>query len=256
MTEESVFPSTSVDYFTTWFVDFVGDMFQGRSFPVEDGMFVVYYAYRVGPIPSGAIRLAMKGAYGYKAEAEQALEIEIKEVTIERVKFYKAVGDTRLLRTHLWQRQGDVFTFDLLPLDDNQLEVRARCYRDALEIPFEEVLAEIEKRWPGARKELTGEQAEAQADKKRGGRPGLDHDELIYRLAKAQEAEEMRLDNPDMTWKEIAKEIKWRHGISKAGIKLLEDARLSRLRRLKKSDPDHLLEQVKAYREGKEKIKT
>jgi hypothetical protein len=90
--------------------------------------------------------------------------------------------------------------------------------------------------------------------KRRGGRPGLDREELIYRLAKAQEAEEIRREDPSMRWKEIAREVQWRPGTTKAGIKLLEDAR-QRLRRLQRDDPDNLLEEVARFR-GKEKKET
>lgn len=84
--------------------------------------------------------------------------------------------------------------------------------------------------------------------RKRGGRPELDHDELIYRLAKAQEAEEIRRENPDMVWKEIAKVIEWNKGTSDSGVALLRDARL-RLKRLKPDDP--LLSEIVEWRARK-----
>lgn len=89
----------------------------------------------------------------------------------------------------------------------------------------------------------------------RGGHPGLDHDELVYRLAKAEEAEEIRSENPDMTWKEIAKDIDWRYGIDERGLALLRVARLSRLPRLKKDDPHGLLQQVARWRKDEEETK-
>lgn len=78
------------------------------------------------------------------------------------------------------------------------------------------------------------------------GRPGLelDHDELIYRLAMAQWAEQMKRDDRDMTWNEIQAEIGWaRGGTRKSKAKLLQYAR-DRLRRLEHKDPDNLLEEV------------
>ena len=86
----------------------------------------------------------------------------------------------------------------------------------------------------------------------------LKHEELIYRLAKAQQAIEIRRDDPEKTWKEIAREIDWRYGSSKAGVKLLEDARLSRLKRLELGeygDPHILLAEIEDFR-AKEKKKT
>jgi hypothetical protein len=88
----------------------------------------------------------------------------------------------------------------------------------------------------------------------KGGRPGLSGKELVYRLAKAQEAEEIRARDPRKTWKEIAREIKWRHGSDKAGIKLLEDAR-KRLKEHELLGPEWRLQQVEEYRR-KEKRET
>jgi hypothetical protein len=85
------------------------------------------------------------------------------------------------------------------------------------------------------------------------GRPGLSRDELIYRLAKAQEGEQIKRDDPSMTWKEIALEIDWRMGAGKPGVKLLEDAR-KRLRRLEKHDPEGLLDLVGEFRKKKKEI--
>ncbi len=93
----------------------------------------------------------------------------------------------------------------------------------------------------------------------RPGRPGLPPNELIYRLAQAQRAEEIKARHPDMTWKEIAREIGWTKGTSKAGVKLLEDAR-HRLERARKS-PDwerlapKIQERLASLREGKELIR-
>jgi len=77
------------------------------------------------------------------------------------------------------------------------------------------------------------------------GRPGLDHSELIYRLVKAQEGQEIRRETPDKYWKEIAREIGWNKGPDKRGVASLRDAR-KRLHRLAPDDP--LLREVAEYR--------
>ncbi len=61
----------------------------------------------------------------------------------------------------------------------------------------------------------------------RGGRPRLEADrkEYIYRLAKAQEAEEFRARESDAEWDIIASKIGWLYGNRKRGVKMLEDAR-------------------------------
>lgn len=87
------------------------------------------------------------------------------------------------------------------------------------------------------------------------GRPPLSGQELIYRLAKAQEAEEIRRKDPSMTWKEIAKQIGWRRGHDEAGVALLRDAR-TRLGRREKGDPEGLLQDVAQYRRAQETNET
>jgi hypothetical protein len=76
----------------------------------------------------------------------------------------------------------------------------------------------------------------------------LPHQELIYRLAKAQEGEEVKAREPQKTWKEIAKQIQWKSGNNQGGIKLLEDAR----KRLKRATKTTLAE-VADWRKKKEK---
>jgi hypothetical protein len=85
------------------------------------------------------------------------------------------------------------------------------------------------------------------------GRPGLDHDELIYRLAKAQEGEELKRKSPREPWKWIAREVEWSPGADEPGLALLRDARL-RLHRLRPDDP--LLAEVAVWRKAKEKKET
>jgi hypothetical protein len=71
------------------------------------------------------------------------------------------------------------------------------------------------------------------------GRSKISHDDLIYRLAKAKLAEELRKSNPKKTWGQIAVEIKWRYP-----KKLLEDAR-NRLKRAEKDEK--LMREVEEY---------
>jgi len=130
------------------------------------------------------------------------------------------------------------------------IEVIAECHLPEAEDYFEELLAAMGERWPAARAS-TGTGAVVRKSQRPGGRPGLDHDELIYRLAKAQEAEEIRRADPEMWWKMVAKEINWRHGISGPGLTLLRDAR-KRLRSLEQADPGGLLQEVAQWRRAQE----
>ncbi len=82
------------------------------------------------------------------------------------------------------------------------------------------------------------------------GHPGLDHEELIYRLAKAQEAEELRASKPELHWWQIASQIGWRYGKKESGIKKLEDAR----KRLKQAD-SALLQEIETWRKGSKEKK-
>jgi len=91
-----------------------------------------------------------------------------------------------------------------------------------------------------------------------GGHPGLSRDELVYRVAKAMDAEQIKKETPDMTWKEVVREIKWDRGSTRASkVKLLQDARY-RLDRLKDDDPSGILPDAEILRERwrKEKKKT
>jgi hypothetical protein len=134
------------------------------------------------------------------------------------------------------------------------VEVTARCHLPEAVDYFEELLAVVRERWPESG--ATGRRrAAVRTGQRPGGRPGLDHDELIYRLAKAQEAEEIKRADPDQWWKMIAKEINWRHGISGPGLTLLRDAR-KRLRSLEEDDPGRLLQEVAEWRRAQETRKT
>ena len=103
------------------------------------------------------------------------------------------------------------------------------------------------------------------------GSHGLEHAELIYRLAKAQEAEEIKARSPHKTWKEIAKEINWQPTTPPStsdflkdhdsearkfasDIKLLEDAR-NRLERVMKSGDEALLNEIAEFRKEKKTMR-
>ena len=87
--------------------------------------------------------------------------------------------------------------------------------------------------------------------KKGGGRPGLSGDELVYRLKKAQDAEELKKKNPEMTWGEIAVQINWNRGGSPdSSVHLLKDAR-ARLMELNIKDTEGLLKEVAQWKEKK-----
>jgi hypothetical protein len=74
------------------------------------------------------------------------------------------------------------------------------------------------------------------------GRSKISHDELVYRLAMAKRAEELRKSDPSKTWKIISREIGW-FGTTK----LLEDAR----NRLKRAEKDKkLMREVDEYRKN------
>jgi hypothetical protein len=68
--------------------------------------------------------------------------------------------------------------------------------------------------------------------------------------------EGIKLDDKAMTWAEITKEIDWDYGSTlRSRVKLLESTR-HRLKRLRASDPDHLLEEAgRRLRELKEERK-
>ena len=86
------------------------------------------------------------------------------------------------------------------------------------------------------------------------GRHELDRAELIYRLAKAQEAEEIKARDPDKRKKEIAQQIGWRFGVTESGIKLLDYAR-DRLKRAQQQGDRELLDAIKQYRKEKKTIR-
>ncbi len=134
------------------------------------------------------------------------------------------------------------------------LEVESECYLAEGMQYFRALLAAMGERWPPARAS-TAAAPPVRKSQRPGGRPGLDHDELIYRLAKAQEAEEIKRADPEMWWKMVAKEINWRHGISDPGLTLLRDAR-KRLRSLEEADPGGLLQEVAQWRRAQETRKT
>jgi len=149
---------------------------------------------------------------------------------------------------------GTAITVRYMEYKPGTVEVIAECHLPEAAGYFEALLAAMDERWHAPRSMVASGTA-AGKRQRAGGRPGLDHDELIYRLAKAQEAEEIKRADPDMSWKMIAKEINWRHGIGGAGLTLLRDAR-KRLRSLEEDDPGGLLREVAEWRRAQETRKT
>lgn len=74
------------------------------------------------------------------------------------------------------------------------------------------------------------------------GNPGLATDELTRRLALALWAQEIRLKDPSLPWKEISRKIRWTYS-----VKLLEDARHRLVRAQKSNDP--ILEEAERLKE-------
>ncbi len=89
-------------------------------------------------------------------------------------------------------------------------------------------------------------------DKSSLGRHTLEPDELIYRLAKAAEAEDIKARCPDKLWKEIALEIAWSKGTGTSGLKLLQYAR-DRLAEARKRGEQDLLAKVEEKRKEMKK---
>jgi HEAT repeat protein len=83
--------------------------------------------------------------------------------------------------------------------------------------------------------------------KKRG--PELGREELVYRLAMAQWAEEIKQEDPKKTWKTIAQQIGWSFGSGKSGRQHLYNAR-KKLERIEEDDPEGLLERVAEFRKA------
>jgi len=149
---------------------------------------------------------------------------------------------------------GIAISFRYMQHRPGTIEVVVRCHLLEAMTYFQALLAAMEERWPqGWAKTRTG--AAVHKRQRPTGRPGLDDDELLYRLAKAQEAEEIRRADPEMWWKAVAKEINWRYGISERGLALLRDAR-KRLHRLEESDPDGLLQEVEQRRRARKTKET
>lgn len=167
-------------------------------------------------------------------------------------------------------RDGGVFRFNLRPTDEG-LEVEA-VLLDAEEYHDFQSLVSLSIEKFGPRGEPTAEEGAIAAPTTTAttdaadplavtpveagrGRPGLDPEVLVMRLGRAQQAEEIRRGDPSRPWKQIAADVGWPYGPSPAGVKLLEDAR-TRLKRLQKSDPENLLERVRAWRKTKETMET
>jgi len=112
---------------------------------------------------------------------------------------------------------------------------------DDLREYFNRLLAEMERFWPQIRSVGTARPPRP------GGRPVLERKEVVNRVARAQDAEEMRKADPIATWKEIARAIGWGFGSDESALALLRDAR-HRLHVLEEKDPDGLLDEVAQLR--------
>jgi hypothetical protein len=100
---------------------------------------------------------------------------------------------------------------------------------------------------------VPGREAFKDQNAARPGHPGLEHDELIRRLALAQEGEELRAADREQPWKEIAVEIHWPYGSGPAGLASLRNAR-QRLGQLRPDDP--LWAEIAAWRQARKTRKT
>lgn len=69
------------------------------------------------------------------------------------------------------------------------------------------------------------------------GRPGLPRDEVVYRVACALWAEELRKADPQLTWGEVCQHLPWKP----RGTKSLSQWSMDRLAHLRKSDPEGIL---------------
>lgn len=91
------------------------------------------------------------------------------------------------------------------------------------------------------KQDLDGLQELLQENYKEPGHPGLTKEEWLERLEKAEEAKEIKRNNPKKTWGQICLEIDWQWGKNnKTKVKQLYEARM-KLEQLQDRDPDGLL---------------
>lgn len=244
----TVFLNTTAEFFWRWLEKYVCTtpdrhyihMIPDLHFPTEDGR-IIHLQRMHGPC--GRSDVPPWSLCGLLAEPSETFE--------EAEARARSTGDNWL---------GDLISFDTVQLAPERLEVIAKynppaVMSYAVMTYFDGLLAAIEKRWPEAQMQVAIV-ASVPEKQRPGGAPGLNREELVYRLAKAQEAEEIKRKCPELTWKEIVHIIDWaRGGTRESRIKLLEDARY-RLGRLKKGDPEGLLDRVAEYRRRKEKKET
>jgi len=138
------------------------------------------------------------------------------------------------------ERQPPAIDFLVEPLDSERAEVTAECHLPEVTDYFKDLLREIGKRWPEARK---GRLAEILGHKS-AGRPSLDRKELIYRLVKAQKAEEMKQKWRHLPYTEITKQIAWPYSTD-----VFYKTR-RRLHELEENDPNGFLGEVAKWRES------
>jgi hypothetical protein len=99
---------------------------------------------------------------------------------------------------------------------------------------------------------LADDKQREQEDRLRGN-PGLEHGELLLRLAHAQEAIELKGKDRALTWQECAVLTGWPYGWRGSGRKKHEDAR-ARLERLQENgDPAGILTEVAEWRKKQER---
>lgn len=149
-------------------------------------------------------------------------------------------------RASVWTVEG-ALRFKVEHLVAEHFRLTVECHEDELRDFWQELVEAIKQRWSGA-KEKTLKLATPPTMRRRGGRPRLEHEEVIYRLAKAQEAEELKRRDSELTWHAILLMIDFgRGGTRESSRKLLEIAR-GELEELSKSDPEGLLQEVEQSR--------
>lgn len=147
-----------------------------------------------------------------------------------------------------------IATINLIILPDKKTHLFIRPtpgFNHEWEKPWNDLVSVLRKRgWKI-------EPADELSPPKKPGSPGLPHDELVYRLAMARKAQEIKSEDPKATWIEMAYEIGFSRSESvKSNAKLLSDA-CNRLQTAIDAENHKLLEEVEAEvkaMDGKEKI--
>ncbi len=135
--------------------------------------------------------------------------------------------------------------------DDPQIEARRLGLINQLELRLPPI--DISDKGKIIRHDSKTVRAKTQKEKPPRGRPPIEGRDLIYRLAKAQEAEGIRKADQNVGWRAIAREIQWWWGSKPTDLKKLARAR-RRLAELQRSDPNGILDDVRRYREEEKDI--